>query len=207
MKRIISTLLLVVVMLTTVLASFTGCNIIGGPKPGTGADFVMPEEGFNTEETITIKFYHSMGANLQEVLNDAIAEFNTLYPNIIIEHESYGDYNGVRDQIKTEIAVGGQPHNRLSPTRYATLYGTNMKSTDYNTCSIDSKLSTLHSTHKQTTTTPNVSFTPLRYVSKLVCHIAPCVQAKQRIDLSKSLELASTENAMSSLNVSPNVWT
>ena len=110
MKRIISTLLLVVVMLTTVLASFTGCNIIGGPKPGTGADFVMPEEGFNTEETITIKFYHSMGANLQEVLNDAIAEFNTLYPNIIIEHESYGDYNGVRDQIKTEIAVGGQPH-------------------------------------------------------------------------------------------------
>ena len=110
MKRIISTLLLVVVMLTTVLASFTGCNLIGGNKPGTGADFVMPEEGFNTEETITIKFYHSMGANLQEVLNDAIAEFNTLYPNIIIEHESYGDYNGVRDQIKTEIAVGGQPH-------------------------------------------------------------------------------------------------
>ena len=110
MKRIISTLLLVAVMLTSVVASFTGCNLIKKPGGNTGADFVMPEEGFNTEETITIKFYHSMGANLQEVLNDAIAEFNKLYPNIIIEHESYGDYNGVRDQIKTEIAVGGQPN-------------------------------------------------------------------------------------------------
>ena len=110
MKRIISTLLLVVVMLTTVVASFTGCNLFGGNKPAAGADFVMPEGGFNTEETITIKFYHSMGAALQEVLNRAIAEFNTLYPNIIIEHESLGDYDGVRNQIQTEITVGGQPH-------------------------------------------------------------------------------------------------
>ena len=112
MKRIISTLLLVAVMLTTVLASFTGCDLIG-KKPGggnAGADFVMPEEGFNTEDTITIKFYHSMGAALQEVLNRAIAEFNTIYPNIIIEHESLGDYDGVRNQIQTEITVGGQPN-------------------------------------------------------------------------------------------------
>ena len=112
MKRIISTLLLVAVMLTTVVASFTGCDLFG-KKPGggnAGADFVMPEEGFNTEETITIKFYHSMGAALQGILNDAIAEFNVLYPNIIIEHESLGDYDGVRNQIQTEITVGGQPN-------------------------------------------------------------------------------------------------
>ena len=110
MKRIISTLLLVVVMLTSVVASFTGCNFIKKPGTDAGADFVMPEEGFNTEETITIKFYHSMGAALQDVLNRAIAEFNTLYPNIIIEHESLGDYDGVRNQIQTEITVGGQPN-------------------------------------------------------------------------------------------------
>ena len=112
MKRIISTLLLVAVMLTSVVASFTGCDLFG-KKPGggnAGADFVMPEEGFNTEDTITIKFYHSMGAALQEVLNRAIAEFNTIYPNIIIEHESLGDYDGVRNQIQTEITVGGQPN-------------------------------------------------------------------------------------------------
>ena len=110
MKRIISTLLLVAVMLTSVVASFTGCNLIKKPGGNTGADFVMPEEGFNTEETITIKFYHSMGAQLQEILNETIVEFNKLYPNIIIEHESLGDYDGVRNQIQTEITVGGQPN-------------------------------------------------------------------------------------------------
>ena len=110
MKRIIASLLLVVVLITGVIGSMTSCF---GPKDdnkGPAADFVMPEGGFDTTTPVTIKFYHSMGANLQEVLNDTIKEFNKLYPNITIEHESYGDYNGVRDQIKTEIAVGGQPH-------------------------------------------------------------------------------------------------
>ena len=112
MKRIIATLLLCVVLVTGMLGSLTSCNLIGG-KPSGGNNntaFEIPEGGFDTETPVTIKFYHSMGANLQEVLNDAIKEFNKLYPNITIEHESYGDYNGVRDQIKTEIAVGGQPH-------------------------------------------------------------------------------------------------
>ena len=112
MKRIIATLLLSVVLVTGMLGSLTSCNLIGG-KPSGGNNntaFEIPEGGFDTETPVTIKFYHSMGANLQEVLNDAIKEFNKLYPNITIEHESYGDYNGVRDQIKTEIAVGGQPH-------------------------------------------------------------------------------------------------
>ena len=112
MKRIIATLLLCVVLVTGMLGSLTSCNLISG-KPSGGNNntaFEIPEGGFDTETPVTIKFYHSMGANLQEVLNDAIKEFNKLYPNITIEHESYGDYNGVRDQIKTEIAVGGQPH-------------------------------------------------------------------------------------------------
>ena len=106
MKRIIATLLLCVVLVTGMLTSLTSCNLFGGNNTA----FEIPEGGFDTETPVTIKFYHSMGANLQEVLNDAIKEFNKLYPNITIEHESYGDYDGVRDQIKTEIAVGGQPH-------------------------------------------------------------------------------------------------
>ena len=113
MKRIIATLLLCVVLVTGMLTSLTSCNLIGGNQGNNGGNntaFEIPEGGFDTETPVTIKFYHSMGANLQEVLNDAIKEFNKLYPNITIEHESYGDYNGVRDQIKTEIAVGGQPH-------------------------------------------------------------------------------------------------
>ena len=114
MKRIIASILLVVVLITGIIGSMTSCNL-GGGNGGNGgnnkpADFVMPEGGFDTTKPVTIKFYHSMGANLQEVLNDTIKEFNKLYPNLTIEHESYGDYNGVRDQIKPEIAVGGQPN-------------------------------------------------------------------------------------------------
>ena len=108
MKRIIASLLLVVVLLTGMIGTLTSCNLLTGNK--VAPDFVMPENGFDTETPITIKFYHSMGANLQEVLNRAIEEFNLLYPNITVEHESYGDYDGVRNQIQTEVTVGGQPN-------------------------------------------------------------------------------------------------
>ena len=110
MKRIIASILLVVVLLTGVIGSMTSCGIIGGNKNNQKADFVMPEGGFDTTTPITIKFYHSMGAALQEILNETIVEFNKIYPNITVEHESLGDYDGVRNQIKTEIAVGGQPN-------------------------------------------------------------------------------------------------
>ena len=106
MKRIISSILLAVLLLTCVAGVLTSC---GGGKKQT-ADFVMPEGGFDTETPVTIKFYHSMGAALQEILNETIVEFNQIYPNITVEHESLGDYDGIRNQIKTEIAVGGQPN-------------------------------------------------------------------------------------------------
>ena len=101
MKRIIA-LILMLAMAVTMLASCGGRN-------NSAADFVMPEGGYDGS-AVTIKFYHQMGAGLQAILNDAIAEFNEIYPNITVEHESYGDYNGVRDQIKTEISVGNQPN-------------------------------------------------------------------------------------------------
>ena len=101
MKRIIA-LILMLAMAVTMLASCGG-------KKNSANDFVMPEGGYDGS-AVTIKFYHQMGAGLQAILNDAIAEFNEIYPNITVEHESYGDYNGVRDQIKTEISVGNQPN-------------------------------------------------------------------------------------------------
>ena len=101
MKRIIA-LILMLAMAVTMLASCGG-------KKNSANDFVMPEGGYDGS-AVTIKFYHQMGAGLQAILNDAIAEFNEIYPNITVEHESYGDYNCVRDQIKTEISVGNQPN-------------------------------------------------------------------------------------------------
>ena len=94
-----------VVVLAVILIAVLGGNGGKAQKP----DFAMPEGGYDGS-AVTIRFYHSMGAQLQEILNDTIAEFNLLYPNITIEHESYGDYDGVRNQIQTEVTVGSQPN-------------------------------------------------------------------------------------------------
>ena len=118
MKRIIALVLMLATVFTFAISA-TSCDF--GKPNGGAADFVMPEGGYDGS-AVTIKFYHSMGAMLQEILNDTIAEFNKIYPNITIEHESYGDYNGVRDQIKTEISVGNQPNLAYCYPDHVALY-------------------------------------------------------------------------------------
>ena len=116
MKKIIASILLVVIMLTGVLGMLAGCG--GGNQK---ADFVMPEGGYDGS-AVTIKFYHSMGGQLQAILNTAIEDFNVLYPNITVEHESYGDYDGVRNQIKTEISIGDAPNLAYCYADHVALY-------------------------------------------------------------------------------------
>ena len=101
-KRILSMLLVLVMILTTL----TACGGKGGNKT---ADFEVPEGGYNGEE-ITITFYHTMGANLREVLEAYIVEFNKIYPNIKIEHEQVGGYDDVREQIATQLTAGEEPN-------------------------------------------------------------------------------------------------
>ncbi len=102
MKKILA----IILVLTCCLSSFifTGCDLRGNTTPevnlGSGYD----------GSAVTITFYHTMGANLQGVLNTAIEAFNELYPNITIEHKSIGDYDALRKQIATELTVGGQPN-------------------------------------------------------------------------------------------------
>ena len=72
---------------------------------------------------VTITFYHTMSAtNLQPVLDDAIARFNEIYPNITVEHKQVGDYDAVRNQIKTELTVGGQPNIAYCYPDHVALY-------------------------------------------------------------------------------------
>ena len=118
MKKIVS-LLLVAVMLIGIMGVLAGCNK-GGSK--IAADFVMPEGGFDTTKPVTIVFYHQMGAALTAILNTAIEDFNKIYPNITVEHYNYSDYNGVRDQIKTEISVGDQPNMAYCYPDHVALY-------------------------------------------------------------------------------------
>ena len=72
-------------------------------------NFAVPENGYDGSE-VTITFYHTMGQNLRDVLDAYIVDFNKLYPNIHIEHSQVGGYDDVRDQISTQITVGGQPN-------------------------------------------------------------------------------------------------
>ena len=93
MKKLISILL----VLTCLLGLFVTAS---------AEDF---SAGYDGSE-VTITFYHTMGNNLTPVLDQYIAEFNTLYPNIHVEYTSVGGYDDVRDQVSTEITVGAQPN-------------------------------------------------------------------------------------------------
>ena len=103
-KRIISLLL----VMTMVLSAFAmaGCK----KASNSGNDFTVPLEGFDVNTEVTITFTHTMGAKLQEILNNYIVEFNKIYPNITISHQSAGGWSDINGQINTEIAGNKQPN-------------------------------------------------------------------------------------------------
>ena len=114
MKTRIIASLLAIVMLACVLTACNGGGVGGGGggnSDGTGAtaNFDVPEGGYDGS-AVTIKFAHTMGAKLQEVLNYHIGEFNKLYPNITIEHSSYGGWSDIAGLINTEIMGDNQPN-------------------------------------------------------------------------------------------------
>ena len=118
MKKVLVAVLLLMALCLNSIAMI-GCNKT--PGGAVAADFVIPEGGYDGSE-VTINFYHTMGANLREVLDRYIVEFNKLYPNIHINHQQVGSYDDVRDQIKTEITVGNQPHIAYCYPDHVALY-------------------------------------------------------------------------------------
>ena len=121
-KVLVAVLLLLALCLNSV--AMIGC---GQQNNAVAADFVIPEGGYDGSE-VTINFYHTMGANLREVLDRYIVEFNKLYPNIHINHQQVGGYDDVRDQIKTEITVGNQPNIAYCYPDHVALYNLAMRS-------------------------------------------------------------------------------
>lgn len=112
MKKFLA-VMLVLVMLVPVFAACGGHKAV--------PNFEVPEGGYDGSE-VTIKFYHTMGANLTKVLNKYIESFNKLYPNIHIEHSQVGGYDDVRSQISTEITVGNQPNIAYCYPDHVALY-------------------------------------------------------------------------------------
>ena len=105
MKKIIVSVILLLALCFNLFALASCSNSFQGDS-----NFVVPEEGFDTNTPVTITFYHTMGSKYRAVLDTYIAEFNRLYPNITVEHASVGDYDDVREQIKSDIVVGQPPN-------------------------------------------------------------------------------------------------
>lgn len=128
MTKIKKFLVLIVALLTAVL--FVSCSSNSSEKSNSGnnnnnsdkqADLVIPESGYDGSE-VTITFYHTMGANLSNVLNEYVKKFNELYPNITVSHSQVGGYDDVRNQISTEISVGAQPNVAYCYPDHVALY-------------------------------------------------------------------------------------
>ena len=122
---------LMLAMLLLACSVFSACSGNGGnggeeTKAPTVApdntDAPAPVETGYDGSAVTIRFYHTMGQNLRDVLTTYIAEFNKLYPNITVEEDQVGSYNDVRDQIKTEITTGNQPHIAYCYPDHVALY-------------------------------------------------------------------------------------
>ena len=103
-KRLVAILTMLVMLVG--MFSMSGCS----QTENVPNAFVVPEAGFNPNEEVTITFTHTMGAKLQDVLNTYIEEFNKIYPNIKITHQSAGGWSDINGQINTEIAGGTQPN-------------------------------------------------------------------------------------------------
>lgn len=85
-------------------------------------EFVIPEGGFDTTQEVTITFHHTMGTNLREKLDLALADFKEIYPNITVVHEQIGGYDDVRDNNNTLIVEDLQPNLSYCYPDHVALY-------------------------------------------------------------------------------------
>ena len=104
MKKFLVSMVLLFAMVLN-LALLASC----GPTPG-GGDVDLDLTGVYDGSAVTITFWHTMGQDNKILLEDAIARFNEKYPNIKVEHVSYGDYDKVFDQVRTKLSANKQPN-------------------------------------------------------------------------------------------------
>ena len=88
----------------------------GKDRAGTGSAklvewYELPADAkLDTTKNVTIKFWHRMGAESQELVQGWITEFETLYPNIdVVEEKIAADYSALADKIALSIPAGTAP--------------------------------------------------------------------------------------------------
>ena len=101
MKKIISIFLLCALVL-----SLAGCH-----KASPLTAFHAPES-FNETEQYTISFWAKNDTNQAQVAiyNQAIADFQALYPNIRVELKLYNDYGDIYNDVITNLATNTTPN-------------------------------------------------------------------------------------------------
>ncbi len=77
------------------------------PDNPEGPGIVNVLDEFPTEP-VTITFWHVYGEGKSALLNELIAEFEELHPNVTIDSLSQGNYTDIRDFTKNAIASGGE---------------------------------------------------------------------------------------------------
>ena len=98
--------ILAALSIATIMSASMGLTSCGNKS---NAAFEIPEGGFDTKTQVEITFYSSQGEKLWEVTGEAIKEFQTIYPNIMVDHQRIGSYDDVRDQTTTELSVNEGP--------------------------------------------------------------------------------------------------
>jgi len=100
MKKIVVSLLLLCTVVFNTIA-LTACP---------GGYIELDLTGAYDGSDVTITFTHSMGQDNRAVLDDAIARFNKIYPNIHVEHSSLGDYDTVFKTVQTQLTGSGEKY-------------------------------------------------------------------------------------------------
>ncbi len=107
-----------------VIALLTGCH----GRVGLNA-FEMPEE-FDTSQEYEITFWAKNDTNKTQtaIYEKAIADFETLYPNVTVNLRLYTDYGKIYNDVITNIATNTTPNVCITyPDHIATyLTGTNL---------------------------------------------------------------------------------
>ena len=101
LARIVSALM----SLACIIGLAAGCHGTRG-----SAEFVMPE-GLDPNKTYEIVFWAKNDTNITQtkIYNQAIEDFEKLYPNIKVNIRLYTDYNKIYNDVITNIATGTTP--------------------------------------------------------------------------------------------------
>ena len=121
--RKICSLALIFVLTAALVLTGTGCHGSRGLN-----EFVMPEE-FDTSRDYEITFWAKNDTNKTQtaIYEQAIKDFEALYPNIHVNLRLYTDYGRIYNDVITNIATGTAPNVCITyPDHIATyLTGTN----------------------------------------------------------------------------------